>query len=393
MEQIKAPGLRWIARNGRAPAPYWAARPAAIAAGYPVKTANLSSLPPEQIAARCADLEARMLEWLGGSSRASFDGTLGSLLRLYQTHEDSPYRALKPSSSRSYTHYLGRLIRAYGDVRLDRLTGLDVKRWHKTWLGVDNRVGTATMALAVLKSALSFGMTSGAPHCERLRASLGVLRLARPRPRTLAPTAADVERLIVAAHAMGRHGAAFAYALQFETTARQWDIIGEWVPMSDPRPSATTFRGQKWIGPTWAAIDSQLILTLTPTKTERSTGAMIHVNLARCPMVMVELTGVPQEARTGPLVVNEETGRPYQRHPWEAVWRAAREAARLSSELWNRDLRAGGITEAEMAGVSADDRAKLAGHSAKINRAVYSRDRLTASNRVVEARDRFRRGK
>ena len=109
---------------------------------------------------------------------------------------------------------------------------------------------------------------------------------------------------------MGRHRAAFAFAVQFETTARQWDVVGQWTRMDDPRPSALTFGSHKWIGPTWSAIDANLILTLTPSKTERSTGAKIHVDLSRCPMVVEELANIPQEARSGPLVVNEATGRP-----------------------------------------------------------------------------------
>jgi hypothetical protein len=109
-------------------------------------------------------------------------------------------------------------------------------------------------------------------------------------------------------------------------------------------------------------------------------------------MVMEELARIPEEARKGPLVIHEATGLPYQRSSWEWLWRQVREAAGLPSELWNRDLRAGGITEAEMAGASVDDRAKLAGHSKRINESVYSRDRLAASDRVVEARERFRRG-
>ena len=87
-------------------------------------------------------------------------------------------------------------------------------------------------------------------------------------------------------------------------------------------------------------------------------------------------------------MANEATGDPAR---WEMTWRAVRAAAGLSPELWNRDLRAGG-TEGQMAGAALEDRAKMAGHSAKINQAVYSRDRLAASNRVVEARERFRRG-
>jgi hypothetical protein len=218
------------------------------------------------------------------------------------------------------------------------------------------------------------------------------LRLPKPEPRDLAPTAADVDKVRAAAHDQGRHRAAFAYALQFETTARQWDIIGQWVDISDPRPSSVTHLGRKWIGATWANIDENMIFTITPSKTEGTTRAKIHVNLGRCPMVMAEIALIPEDARSGPLVLNETTGRPYATKAWDRVWHGAREAAGLSTDLWNRDLRAGGITEAEMAGASVDDRAKMAGHSKKVNASVYSRDRLAASDRVVEARERFRKG-
>jgi hypothetical protein len=309
--EIKAPGLKWRSRAGGTPVPYWVARASAVAAGYPLKTANLSSVPLDQIADRCSGLEAEMIDWLSGAKRErSFDGTLGSLLRLYESHEDSPFRNLKPSSHKAYDGYLARLARVYGDVRLDRLTGLEIKQWHKTWRGPDNHLGAANMALAVLKSAMAFGMVSGIPHCDRLRGAMSVLRLPKPVPRTFAPTAADINKARAAAHAMGRHRAAFAFAVQFETTARQWDVVGQWTRMDDPRPSALTFGSHKWIGPTWSAIDANLILTLTPSKTERSTGAKIHVDLSRCPMVVEELANIPQEARSGPLVVNEATGRP-----------------------------------------------------------------------------------
>ena len=165
--QISAPGLKWRNRAGSPPVQYWVAKPSAVASGYPLKTVNLSSIPPDQIAARCCALEAEMLDFLSGPREQRFDGTLGSLLKLYQTHEDSPYKALRPSSSTVYTHYLRRLIYAYGDIRLERISGLDVKGWRKTWLGADNRIGAASMAFKILKAAISFGTVSGIPGCDR----------------------------------------------------------------------------------------------------------------------------------------------------------------------------------------------------------------------------------
>jgi hypothetical protein len=137
-------------------------------------------------------------------------------------------------------------------------------------------------------------------------------------------------------------------ALQFETTARQQDIIGQWIPLSDQRPSAITGGGKKWVGPTWAVIGADNVLAITPSRTERTTGKRIHVDLSLCPMVVDELSRVPQEACRGPLIVNERSG--YRRggeQAFQHVWQAVRKAAglSLSPNLWNRDIRAGGITE------------------------------------------------
>jgi hypothetical protein len=193
--KIKAPGLKWRSRAGGVAVPYWVARASAVAAGYPLRTANLALIPLDQLADRCAQLEAEMVSWLSGPRERGFDGTLGSLLRLYESHEDSPFRNLKPSSHKAYDGYLARLARVYGDVRIDRLTGLDVKRWHKTWLGEDNRVGAATMALSVLKSAVSFGRSaayptaidSAPPWARSGFHAQGHARLRRPPPTSTRP--------------------------------------------------------------------------------------------------------------------------------------------------------------------------------------------------------------
>lgn len=386
----RPPGLK-IRKRADGVAYYWIAKESAVAAGYPVKTVNLDGV--HDIPARCRALEAEMLEWLGRPRAKTYDGTLGALLTIYASHEESPYRALKPSSLMPYDFYLGKLHHSYGSVRLANLTGLDIKGWHKVWRspGDDGKehLGAASMALAVLKAAFSFGFVSGFADCARLREVCKDLRLPSPMARDFAPTAADVARACAAAHDMGHPRAALAYAFQFETTARQWDITGKWVAMSDPRPSAVTFNGRKWFGPTFSSIDANGVLTIIPSKTERTTRAKVHVNLTRCPMVTAELAKIAEADRHGPLVVNPD-GRPYNDQVFTKLWRAVRERAGLPEGLWNRDLRAGGVTEAEMAGASAEDRAKLAGHSKKVNEDIYSRDRLAASDRVVEARERFR---
>ena len=129
------------------------------------------------------------------------------------------------------------------------------------------------MALTVLKSAVSFGVICRLAGCVDFNTILAELEFPGNRPRRFAPTAADIEAVRQAAHQAGAPQRALAYALQFETTLRQWDVIGQWVPLSDPRPSAIIDKGKKWIGPTWAHIDADLILRrLVHCKTEEDLG-------------------------------------------------------------------------------------------------------------------------
>jgi hypothetical protein len=186
---------------------------------------------------------------------------------------------------------------------------------------------------------------------------------------------------------------ALAYALQFETTLRQRDVIGEWVDLSDRRPSSVLGYGQQWLGPTWTQIDEHLILRLTPSKTENTGEFKVAFDLTECPMVMAELATIPDGKRKGPLIIDERTSLPYLYDVWGAGWRRDRKAADISPQVWNRDLRAGGLTEGDLAGASLDDRSKIAGHANKrITASVYDRDTLEAHRRQAAAR-RAHRGK
>jgi hypothetical protein len=93
--------------------------------------------------------------------------------------------------------------------------------------------------MIVLKTALAFGISCRKPGCAELKQIITEARFIKgPRPRTEAPTAAEIAAARAAAHELGHPEAAFAYALQFEGSMRQWDVIGKWVPLSDKRPSS-----------------------------------------------------------------------------------------------------------------------------------------------------------
>jgi integrase len=168
---------------------------------------------------------------------------------------------------------------------------------------------------------------------------------------------------------------------------RQWDVTGKWVPLDDKKPSLVIDGTCKWVGPMWSQIDENLILRYTPAKTQFTSGAEVVLDLLMLPMVMEELAKVPEEARRGPLIVNPCTGLPYRNWYFGHVWRKVRKLTGIRKEVWNRDTRAGAVTEARQAAVPTDDLAKVAGHSNKRTTArVYDRDRLEAARRVAKAR-------
>lgn len=403
---INAPGLVWQPRRASW-SPIWK-----TTVDWPhKKNVNLSRFAdrPDLLVAECVALNEKVAAWQAGVREhvVRFTGKLSYYLTRYRDDEDSPFHKLRPGSRHPYEFYLARLISEIGDRRIDKITGVDLQRWHDRWSVNGEKLAASKMMRAVLDAAISYGVMSHAPGTPELRAAMdlqGVLKAAsrkipNPRRRESTVTADDVVRLRQAAHADGRPSMALAYALVFETTMRLWDVIGQWWPADTPLISdvvAAPYRSRKeavkWFGIRWEDIDENLVLRYVPSKTSAKTGLAVTFPLARAPMVMEELEHWPADKRIGPVIVNESTGQPYSGNYFGEFWRKDRKAAGLPSSVWARDLRASGITEGRAAGVSTDDAAKVAGHaSTKTTSAIYDRAALEASERFADARSAKRR--
>lgn len=397
METVKAPGLKWRKlASGRSPV--WVADEDDVKNGYLPKTVNLKQFAdqPEMLTAKCNALQADMFLWRTGYRRdlLKFDGTVRSLLDIYEMHEESPYRKLKPGSLRPYNHYLKSLRGHIGAIRLNDISGVDIMKWHKVWSDDGRHLAAAAMARAVLDAAVSFGIMMRIDGCPELAAIVRETRkkLPNPKARTVFLTARQVVAARTAAHADRRPSAALAYALAFETTLRLWDVIGQWYPIDRPEISDVINAGmkEKWFGLRWEDIDADLWLSYTPSKTAEKTGATVTYPLSKAPMVVEELVYWPIEQRKGPVIVSEKTGLPYREVPFQRVWGKDRKAAGIPSTVWARDLRASGITEGRAGDVSRDDASKVAGHSSTRTTERYDRAVVEASGRFADARMRVR---
>lgn len=320
-----------------------------------------------------------------------FDGTVRALLDVYELHKRSPYRKLKPGSRVPYNHYLKRLRGHIGPVRIDDISGVDIFDWHDVWSESGRYLAAAASARAVLSAAISFGIMLRFSGCVELATVVNEAKkkLPQPRSRTQTATAEQVIAARQAVHKNGRPSSALVYALEFETTLRLWDIIGQWWLMNEGGISDVLDpeRELKWFGLQWDDIGPDLILNYTPSKTTDSTRSSVSDRLTKAPMVMEELQYWPVEKRKGPAIISEETGLPYRASIFTQRWSVDRKTAGLPSTLWVRDLRASGITEGRASNVSNDDAAKVAGHNSKRTTAeVYDRAILEAADRFAEAR-------
>jgi hypothetical protein len=96
----KSPGLKWRPRRTGPPVPYWFVDKKALDAGYPAKSANLSTFAdnPAKLIERTQRLQSEMLLWLSGQVKpqTQFDGTFKSLLGSYERDPESSYQGCKP---------------------------------------------------------------------------------------------------------------------------------------------------------------------------------------------------------------------------------------------------------------------------------------------------------
>ncbi len=139
---LYAPGLKVMKRGGSARSDlYWVADEKAVERGYPTKTVRIFVDLDDEAAMQiiqniCAAAQAEMLAWLDDSAslnrpRYRYDGTLRSLIDLYETDPDSSYRDLKANSATSYADSLKIQRETVGARRVDHLHAKDFRRWYK----------------------------------------------------------------------------------------------------------------------------------------------------------------------------------------------------------------------------------------------------------------------
>lgn len=405
-DELDAPGLK-VRRNKDGTARlYWVARADIRRSGYEPETVRLHynlDDPRERALAEaaCRRFQAEMFAWRAGHRRARhvYDGTVTSLVRLYQTDEASPYRELKHNTRETYDQVLRVIDRAFGKRALTNLALADFRRWYDEAKKPrqpegPERIRKAHGIMSMFRRLFAYGVAAEYAGCSRLAMILDNTRFKQPKRRRMRLERFHVEAFIPQAIEAGRLSLALGTALQFETGMRQKDVIGEWEPHeARSEIGGIMLKGKRgrrmlrWVnGLTWADLSAGNVLVKETTKT----GAMVAHDLALSPLTLQLIAQVAPDKKVGPVIIDEAAGRPYAKDAYAREWRIIARAAGIPDDVWNMDARAGAITEAEDAGADLDMIRGAVGHTQASTTARYSRGALGKSRHVAQLRQAHR---
>lgn len=440
-----AQGLSWRPR-GDGWIAYWIA-PAKLAdAGFEPKTSRLwppadqphpgklTAADREAIAKSCQRYTAETKLWkVGGKAtdadkvKVEFIGTIRSLSHAYQTDELSPFHGLRHGVKKYYLSNLSIIEDTVGDRVIANLDARWLVNTYKEWStradGSKYRA-RGRMLMTMFRIIISFGAGLLMDrHCQRIAALIcapskgqrSLVTFAGGRNRREVELTADYAIAIRRkAHEMGWPEIALAQAVQFELAMRPKDVIGEWLPESEPGESDVKARGKKWLlGVRWDEIGpghyidlhgnrqfSELLLTHRVSKSIRGRdnlatdeGKIRTWDLTLFPMVMEELLHWPFAKRVGPLIINPRTGLPFNYDYYNERWRAVANSAGVPKEVQNRDAKAGALNETEAA-VGIEGSRAVGTHSQQDTTAIYIRsENAKIANAAVERAKRRRNGR
>lgn len=394
-----APGLTLKPRRDGYEA-RWQARTDLVQRGYPKKSVSICLVtdnPTDEdrafVSQRCRILQDEMLIWgRGGGTRVSiYDGTIKSLAGCYQTDPDSSFHQLRYKSRQHYAQLLTGIIRSCGEDRISDFNARRTLRLYESWLGADKHVAMAHALIGMLRTITTFGATIlECQDCRLLKVTLHDMRFKMPKPRNERLTADQADAIRKRAHQMRLPSIALAQALQFDCMLRQKDVIGEWVPIAEPGTSDVTRGNLKWMmGLRWSEIDQNLILRHVTSKR----GKLIEIPLKEAPMVMEEFAKIGTIPTSGPVVVYEDTQRPYDNHNFRRLWREIANDCDIPRTVKNMDSRAGAISEATDAGADLEHVRQAATHGDIAMTQRYSRNAAEKTANVMRQRAEYRKSR
>lgn len=312
--------------------------------------------------------------------------TLDGLIAAYTSDPFSPFHKNRFVTRRHDMTLMRRVSRDHGAELIRNINGRKVIEWHQTWVGPEDKIPMAHALIGTMRTLVGYGVTMLEwEECRNLKMVLSGLRFPNCKPRGSILTTPQVIAICRLAHEMGHHSLALAQTIQHGGILRQKDVLGEWVPASEPVKGIVEHDGKKWLrGIHWGEVSRDLILSHITSKK----GKPVELDLKRAPMIMMEIGRLSdaQILRGGPIIVCEQTGLPYQAQHFRKLWRAIADKAGVPNNVRNMDTRAGAITEALKLGIRPQAVKNGAQHTELSTTQIYARGQFDDQNEVLTRR-------
>lgn len=309
---------------------------------------------------------------------------LRKLIRRYQTDPLSSWHKLRYATRQNQRNLLRQIDRRYGHVRLKKIKGRTLLKWHAQWLD-GTKYSAARAFIKKIRVLFGFGLTIlEEEECIRIRQVMSAMRFPGSPRRKQRITLEQASAIIRKAHRVRDPAVALAQAFQFELMLRQKDVIGEWLPVEEEGEGYLVDGEESWSrGILWEEIDDDLVLRHRTSKT----GKIAVFDLKLAPLVLAELEHFKHRPERGPIIVAPATGQPYRAYAFRRAWREIARWAGVPDDVFNMDSRAGGISEAFDAEADPDFIRTAATHSELATTQGYNRgDELARSRKVASAR-------
>jgi hypothetical protein len=194
----------------------------------------------------------------------------------------------------------------------------------------------------MIKALLRYGAAAEDQRCINLCGALRAIHFPHGNKEVRRIDGAQADAIRAVAHKMKLPSLALAQAFQFDLKLYDGQIIGEWVPVTEPGESAIQTRTivwrwgtkgsrpSKWLrGLQWSQIDEDYTLR------HEVNGKIVKVDLRRHPRIMAELKKFSPLPKSGPLIVYEKTGSPYADGQYRSLWREAATKAGVPPKVRN----------------------------------------------------------
>jgi hypothetical protein len=267
--------------------------------------------------------------------------TIEMLAELYRTDKRSPYQEVRPASRKQYDKMIRQVVKRCGNAKVADLEAPKLQGFYDEYANA-GKISMGHGVITQLRGLARFGMTElRDTDCEKLAFILHGMHFQNVESRKAKPLSPEqVAAIIAKAHELGFHSLALAQALQFHLGMKQADVIGQWVPLADSVYSEIIYKNQKWArGLRWNQINDDWILEYIPS----SGGDAVQWRLTDYPAVMAEikdaLRRLDSRSKSGPVIIDERSGRPYHENQFRLDWRKAADAVGIPKTVYNKDSR------------------------------------------------------